>query len=646
MFPPETELQIIIAVIYVVAAIVLFRCIMMWNKAKKNMELLDENNPNSIVDIEKLRIFFDSPAIKEEDKTFERFALSNGKTGDTEALFDHLNTMWTAKARGKSFDTETLVDKTVEKVFQGTDTIKAMISLFLVFGILGTLFGLAISLENFDLIGKQANSGEVKHLNELFTNLKRAFAPSINGVITTIIFVFGYTFFIQEKCINELNQKLTVITIKKWVPALFPSESEESVKEINAAIDKANHIAESYDEMDDGLNKVVEKLGEANETVSRVITASDALKDTATTFRDGAAVMGELNASVQALSNQSSDLKQAVTTVVTQAVQNAANLHQNSIDMLSGSVKTIVDDTQGTIKSELEALQANFTMQKEQLEKIISTLALYDSHFAESNTKLQENLLQSCNNIVAANDKLENIHKIIDEKDRKVMAAIGQPLNEQLQNLSQNIAEQLNQITVKIGNLQDPMSESAKRIQAMFTTMAQRNENLAVKLAKSGMTREQIEAISKQIPQNITVDNSAIENKLDEVIYSLENVGHVIRESNTRNSFPRENSFANTDGIETKLDEVVKQLRNIKIGGPGKEPRYKKFFSAAGIALLFMAIMIQSLIVYKIYDLHGHLNYTEGILLEIQENQAKVNKITIDKHNKEVKAEQSAKEGE
>lgn len=633
MFPSESELLLIIAIIYIFAVFVFWRCYVVKMKTQSNMELLDENNPNSIVDITKLSNYFSDQSIPFEEKNFDNFAMQHGKNKDTEALFDHLNTMWSAKARGKSFDTEILVDKTIEKIFDGTDTIKAMISLFLVCGILGTLFGLAISLEHFDPSKFITNNGDSKDFSMLFGNLKSAFAPSINGVIATIIFVLGYTYFIQEKCINALNQKLTVITIKKWVPVLFPSESEESVKEINAAIDKANRISENYEEMNDGLDNVVSKLGEANETVSRVITASDALKDTANTFKDGANVIGELTESVQALTTQSTDLKTAVTTIVSQAVQNAATLHQNSVTMLSDSVKDIVGTSQGALNTELEALQAGFEIQKKQLEEVISTLKLYDSHFAESNSKVQDGLVQSCQNIGVAVKDLQSIHNIIDEKDRKIMAAIGQPLTEQLQGLAQSIAMQLNQITVKIGSLQDPMSESAKLIQTMFSNMARHNEQLAEKLAKSGMTKEQIEAITKQIPQNITVDNSALEAKLDVVIGTLENVGQTIREANTKNSVNKSNGFINTRIVEDKLDEVVQQLKSLRINPVTGEPKYKKLFSIAGLALLFISIVLQGIIVLKLYDLHDHINYTEGILLELESSQSKVNKMILDKQN-------------
>ena len=595
-------------------------------KAKENMNLLDENNSESIVDITKLKNYFEDRSVPDEQKSFEDFAVKHGKNSNTEAIFDHLNTMWTAKSKGKSFDTEILVDKTTEKIFAGTDTIKAMISLFLVCGILGTLFGLAISLEHFDpskfLTGQ--TSGNTQEFSNLFTKLKSAFAPSINGVIFTILFVLGYTYCIQEKCVNALNQRLTIITIKKWIPVLFPSESEESVREINAAIDKANRISENYEEMDDGLDKVVLKLGEANETVSRVIEASDALKDTAITFKDGANIINDLSASVQTLSNQSNDLKIAVTSVVSKAVENAANLHKTSVDLLSGSVKTIVEDTQGALQSELEAMKTNFLLQQKQLEDIVNTLKLYDAHFAESNSKVQDSLVQSYQNISEATADLKNIQGIIDEKDKKIMHAVGQPLQQQLHILGDQIALKLGEISVKVGSLQDPMSESARVIQTMFANMSRHNEALAKEMAKSGMTKEQIEAINKQLSQNITVDNTALEIKLDAVVKGIEKLEQAIKElSQKQKSYVPQSS--STVDYGHKFDIIADKLDNINQHGPKKENAILKMLPFAAVALLFVSIVVQVFIMIKLSDMTEQQVNTNKVITELKETQNALN---------------------
>lgn len=75
-------------------------------------------------------------------------------------------------------------------MFDGVDSLKTSVSMFLVIGILGTLLGLAISIGSFSggnfLINQETNA-TAEQLTALFKNLRGAFAPSMWGVASTIL---------------------------------------------------------------------------------------------------------------------------------------------------------------------------------------------------------------------------------------------------------------------------------------------------------------------------------------------------------------------------------------------------------------------------------------------------------------------------
>ena len=616
LWPNEIVLRCIIIGIWGLALWKLWQCVQLKAKTQKNLSLLDENNPENIVDVEKFKRYFENPNVAASQKSFDDFATQNGKDNDTEALFDHLNTMRAAKARGKSFDTEILVDKTIEKIFAGTETITATITLYLVMGILGTLFGLASSLDTFGSSGIITSDGKMKDLAPLYRELRSAFAPSINGVLATIISVLAYTHFILEKCINTLNQKLTVVTIKKWVPVLFPSESEESVRQINEAIDHANRISENYGEMNNGLENVVTKLSEANESVSQIITASEALKDTAVTFKDGAEIIGTLTASVKNLSTQSEELRQAVTSTVNQAIQNAAVLHKNSIDMLAGSVNTIVGDSQNVVKVELEELQNNFATQKQQLDTMVHTLKLYDAHFMELNKQIQDSLVDSCKKITVVTEQLNDVQRVINEKDQKIITTVGQPLQEKLELLEKNITMELGKIATRIGNLQNPMSEAAEKIQQMFYNMEQENEDLYKRLAAKGLSEEQIKVIKTILPTETKFNTSALEMKLGEVVDGLKDLKKTIDGSVVK-SVDTHAAIGKKVHLESEEDgSGIQHAGNAKMNHT-----MMQYIPFVAVGLLFISIVVQTFKLVKMSNIAEQQNNMTKVITELKESQ-------------------------
>lgn len=219
IMPKELPLQFIIYLIIGVAIIVLVKCLQLVKKARNNIILLSSNNDAGLYNVDYLKSSLELNDV-DTNFVFDKYVEDKKRNSDTEPLFEHLRAIYEAGSKSSRLDSDLLVRNTVDKIFAGTDTIKSLISLFLVLGILGTLLGLAISIGSFSgegfVLNAEANK-TASELSKLFGNLRGAFAPSMWGVTATIVFVFLYTVLVQEACINKLTEQLTTVTINKWL---------------------------------------------------------------------------------------------------------------------------------------------------------------------------------------------------------------------------------------------------------------------------------------------------------------------------------------------------------------------------------------------------------------------------------------------
>ena len=217
------------------------------------------------------------------DQEFSKYEESLGKNDRNFVLFEHLKAIYDAGAQSSRLDADLLVKNTVDKIFTGVDSLKTSISLFLVIGILGTLVGLAISIGGFsggNFVMSGQNGATADELSLLFNNLRGAFAPSMWGVFFTIVFVFSYSWKIQEGCINKVAEKLTINTIRYWLPNLYPTDfqkGEQSLVKLKATIANADGI-------NSGVRALEKNLTSSNATLQQLSKVSDSIQQASHKF--------------------------------------------------------------------------------------------------------------------------------------------------------------------------------------------------------------------------------------------------------------------------------------------------------------------------------------------------------------------------
>lgn len=460
IWPQEIILRIVIMMIWFVAAIVVSYCIKLYKTAKVNLQMLETfSTKESILYLE------NSMKLNNIDytATFAKFEEDNGKNDDNEAVFEHLKAIFDAGNKSSRLDADLLVKNTIAKIFTGVDTVKTFISVFLVIGILGTLLGLGSSIASFSgdsfVISTQGASSTAKELSNLFKNLRGAFAPSIWGVLFTIISVASYTWFIQERCINKLTDKLTINTIKVWLPSLYPTDFQKGE---NSMI-KLKETINNADKINDGTNDLLNNLNSANETIVSLNTVSEVIKDSANKFTAGSDKIAVLEQTIEKLSGN-----------IRESNENFQQQIKNAID--------VTNDFQSQSRKDfLERAQAvhdNFSAQNTQLANILYTLKSYDEKTMQFQGDIHKKLIEAAEESLKSAEQMQQAIKEIEQRNDQLTHDIGVPLNQQLNVMSEQLkasleimTQELKELKGTMARIQSPLTDTAVQIQETFANI-------------------------------------------------------------------------------------------------------------------------------------------------------------------------------
>lgn len=568
IWPAEWALRVIIFGLWCVIGLAVWQSFKLYNRIRKNLVVLEQlSTRESILGLENaMRNKRQSPLSAVAD--FENYY---SKNDDNEPVFEHLRAIFEAGYKSSRLDADLLVKNTVNKVCDNVDIIKSFISVFLVIGILGTLVGLAISIGSFNgdsfLINAQANHTAAE-LSALFSNLRGAFAPSMWGVGSTIIFVLAYTMCIQQS-INKLENKLTADTIKVWLPVLYPTDfqkGENTMIALKETIQDAGKINES------SLN-LLENIDMANDSVKAIMDVSGALNSSIEKFEAGSEKISELEKSVALLKEN--------------IEANNSSFQQWFVDAVQNTTKYQADGRQFFL-DQAAALRENFDLQNKQVQEMVLKLSLYDENAFKTHENLNHSLLESIEQQKQILEQVKTAANDLDRRNKNIIDAVGVPLQSNLQDISEHLnntlgemTKELQQTTKAMDRIGNPLQDSADDISRMIGNIIRDNDTKmqAFLASQSGMNAEQIAAFQKSMSmQNGSYSNEKIEKNLEKLDATLQNMTNI--------------SLIKNDSFFGSL---------------------QRYMPVAIAVLLFVSIIIQGMMVCRIGDLQKaqeNINYS------------------------------------
>lgn len=557
-WPQETLLRVVIIALIFVAAFVVYKCIKLRLRVNDNLQKVDELGNRAAVEYLENTLKLNSV---DYEGTFKMFEDNNGRTDNNMPIFEHLKAIYDAGRKSSRLDADLLVKNTIDKICTDVDMIKSCISIFLVIGILGTLIGLGLSIGSFNgdsfIINAQANN-TAKELSKLFGNLRGAFAPSMWGVFFTILFVICYTFFIQEGCINKLTDKLTTNTIKVWLPALYPTDFQKGENTMHRLKDTINNA----DAINDSAKDLLDNLSATNGTVKALNDMSVALNQSIERFDDGSNKIKELQETIAALSQQLTDNNKHYQEWMTNTLMQTTQFQASNKQLL---------------QEQAAEVKQSFEYQNNQLREVVQTLKLYDQHALDNQVELN-------NKLIVATDGMQNVVDNLAERDERIITTVGKPLNEQLQDMSTQLAVNLKQINEQLKKINNPLNTAAVEIQKTFGDIVKTQEQMFA--AKGGLSKEDAQKLFAS-SRGSYANTDKMEETLEEILHCL-----------------KSNAGIQTDNgqLKSKKDDMLETVKSV--------------MPIAVAVLLAISIAVQCVMVSRIGELEQAQTRVNQVLLK------------------------------
>lgn len=549
-FPSQPLLMLVIFGIWVVGFIVARKIHNLRQIAKVNLQALDNT-----ADVSTLERSLKNPRALHDDD-FTSYANEKGIEPRTEILFDHINTIFKAGVKGSNLEPELLVQNTVSKMFDGVDSLKTSVSMFLVIGILGTLLGLAISIGTFsggNFLTNQEVTATADQLTSLFKNLRGAFAPSMWGVASTILFVFIYTFRVQEGCINKVTEKLTLNTIQYWLPTLYPTDfqrGDNSIAKLNATIKNADGINKGVIDLQDNLKA-------SNETIRALSKMSRQVELATTHFEVGTNRIGEIQKIYDDLRKCNDAFNESIETITTTAetasresyskylafAQEQAQTLQEKVNQLTEQMNVYFTQLTEAMRAQTTGLSAESQSQQQKLEAIIAELQKYNEGIIISVNKLMEVANQTIKNSNSANETLQKSAQLFMSSKDDMVAALGGPIVNSLEQMMKDMNARLDSMTAALNRMGNPLNKAVDNMNRIFNTMlknmqaqADRMESISKGLLAGGNGKNIDPKVLKSIltqPQANSISTMEIEQGLRAILQQLKRMETKPEESET-----------------------------------------------------------------------------------------------------------------
>jgi hypothetical protein len=391
-----------------------------------------------------------------------------------------------------------LLKHTANVIFKENSILKGVLSSYIIIGLLGTLIGLANSLgnfqpKNFDI---KDSSSIVPGIFDMLDCLKGAFAPSICGILFTLLGIFFLMIYLHF-CCSPLKSTLDYLTLNIWVPKLYQTTTqkllETSEEQVRKSINAAEKVATFAENIETKTSDLKSNLETTNTTLvsmtNSAVQVDQIVKEFSSSVNSLTSFQQEIRKLYEQLLNESSSFRQSI----------AATIDESS-EFQKGTVK-IYDRYDGQIQEHLKALhtyEESYIAARQQIEK-----------------KIEEVL-----------DVARTAFDATSEKDRASLENIGKTLIENLDhNLGEIVVTLTNGLTdlhLQFNRFENPMNKAAEKISGSLETVENRTTTLVNELKKAFI--DTIEKIDKKIseqPEKITGSLEAIETRTTFLVNEL-----------------------------------------------------------------------------------------------------------------------------
>ncbi|MBF0539811.1 MAG: hypothetical protein HQL03_16340 [Nitrospirae bacterium] len=408
----------------------------------------------------------------------ERFALflKENAMPDTSIVAKHVGTIFDCGITGSQMDVNSLLNHPNYRLFANNTILKNVLSIFIIVGLLGTLFGLADSLARLSpMLGatgmEQIKGGITVGLKGLLNDLKNAFAPSIWGVMFTVVGVLIYGIHVNFFC-TPLRVALESRTINTWLPRLYPTTTQElyrtlqkSEQHMRQNFQAAKKVAELADSIQDDTGKLKQNLEKANKLLGPLNTTSGQIKAAADFFNDAfckrmETFSADFTKSVAYLTS----FQEEIRLLYDQIVSGSETFKGNLLESLGVQQREIHD-----IVLVIKAYETSFLQLRERIDAQLLRFIAEATESATSVSKANREItLQNSETLSKGFKDVLNRLEALDTPVRKAADKLGETLQGAIGGLSQNIAT-FSTLAANIPNLTQSLDVLSRNIETLVS---------------------------------------------------------------------------------------------------------------------------------------------------------------------------------
>jgi len=373
----------------------------------------------------------------------------------------HIKAIFLAGWNENRLEVGELINHTTSNLLKWNTLFRSVLAVFIVLGLLGTLFGLTDSITELTPALNEGTTNEtavdnsdgmIKVLSNLFDTIKGAFAPSIWGIIFTISGVIIYGIFLPIAC-HPMKSILEHVTLTIWVPNLYPITSHASqIKEAASQMNSAANV------LDQGF---AERLGtfseEFAENVTHLTGFQDEIRSLHQEYRNDTnqtigeqtrnleEILGTLKIYEQAYVESRAQIDETLQNFIAVATFENTSRHEQNRKWIEQSRESF-DQQLETLKNQLKNFDGTLRKAVDQIRVTFDTqLNTLNDRLESFNAPLKESADQMRGTFA---DSVRNMREIVGELQRKITEQ-NESYEEQLtgvQNLNESIVSLLNQL--------------------------------------------------------------------------------------------------------------------------------------------------------------------------------------------------------
>ena len=415
----------------------------------------------------------DSDPKTSAEEVFHKFCEEQTLIKDS-PIAKHLKAIFLAGWDESRLEVSELINHTTSNLFRLNNLFRSVLAVFIVIGLLGTLFGLTDSLIDLSPALKESASTQTatensermtQALSVLMNDIKGAFAPSICGIIFTIAGVILYGIYLQIAC-HPVKSILERLTLTVWVPQLYPTTSQKLIQTLHESEAQMRSGYQTAAQVGELVENVQGNISEFNENLKHANAITLPLSDSATQINKAAS---QINSAADILSKG-----------FTESLGKFSQEFATNVTRLTGfqdEIRSLHQQFQEASNQKLDQQNQKLDVQTQNLVIVLDALKSYEDAYIKSREQIDETLQKFINVATETNISIhesnrewfEKINTDIHEGNREWFEKINTKYNEQISEIQGQMETYLTGLRQSLENelktLADVLSINLKNVQ-------------------------------------------------------------------------------------------------------------------------------------------------------------------------------------